>query len=175
LAGFIRNLCTVLRALFGYASASPVSCLTSHFWVTPFDTGLSKLKSDKYLQLVEAAQFDYMVKTGLISTTLKLSYHFVNVAQIVKFGRPIALFSRVTVQSQVLYADDKLVYFSHAMFAQGQLCAEVWVKMKFKLGAITVNPQTLLGVVAMAKPAGLQHWDETLALLTPPLGDRQSH
>jgi acyl-CoA thioesterase FadM len=162
LAGFIRNFLTVLRALFSYASASPLSRIECHFWVTPFDTGLSKLKSDKYLQLVEAAQFDYMVKTGLIGTTLKRSIHFVNLAQMVKFSRPIRLFSRVTVQSQVLYADDKLVYFSHTLFAQGQQCAEVLVKMKFKHGAMTENPQTLLGPVALAKPPALQLWDEAL-------------
>jgi acyl-CoA thioesterase FadM len=163
LAGFIRNFFTVLRAMFSYASASPLSRIASHFWVTPFDTGLSKLKSDKFFQLVEAAQFDYMVKTGLMGTTLKRSVHFVNVAQMVKFGRPIQLFSRVTVQSQVLYADDKQVYFSHTLFARGQQCAEVLVKMKFKQCAITVNPQTLLGPVAMTKPKGLQLWDDALA------------
>jgi acyl-CoA thioesterase FadM len=163
LAGIIRNLLTVLRALFSYASASPLSRINSQFWVTPFDTGLSKLKSDKYFQLAEAAQFDYMVKTGLIGHTLKHSIHFVNLAQMVKFGQPIALLSRVTVQSQVLYADDKQVYFSHALFAQGKQCAEVLVKMKFKQGAITVNPYTLLGPVTMPKPAALTLWDDALA------------
>lgn len=163
MSGFIRNFLTVLRALLSYASASPLSRTASHFWVTPFDTGLSKLKSDKYFQLAEAAQFDYMVKTGLIGTTLKRSIHFVNLAQMVKFGKPIRLLSRVTVQSQVLYADDKQVYFSHTLFAQGQQCAEVLVKMKFKDGAVTVNPQTLLGPVALAKPPALQLWDDALA------------
>jgi hypothetical protein len=141
LAGFIRNFLTVLRALLSYASASPLSRIASHFWVTPFDTGLSKLKSDKFFQLVEAAQFDYMVK----------------------FIKPIQLFSRVTVQSQVLYADDKQVYFSHALFVHGQQCAAVLVKMKFKLAAVTVNPQTLLGPVAFAKPPALQLWDDAMA------------
>jgi acyl-CoA thioesterase FadM len=164
LAGFIRNFLTVLRALFSYASAAPLSRIASHFWVTPFDTGLSKLKSDKYFQLVEAAQFDYIVRTGLIGTTLKRNVHFVNLAQMVKFSRPISVFSRVTMQSQVLYADDKQVYFSHTLFAHGQQCAEVLVKMKFKHGAVTVNPQTLLGPVAMAKPPALQLWDDALGV-----------
>ena len=162
----MRNVLAVLRALFSYASASPLSQITSRFWVTPFDTGLSKLKSDKYLQMAEAAQFDYMVKTGLIGTTRKRSIHFVNLAQMVKFSRPISLFSRVTVQSQVLYADDKLVYFSHTLFAHGQQCAEVWVKMKFKHSGVTVNPQTLLGPVVLAKPSALQLWDEALGVGT---------
>jgi acyl-CoA thioesterase FadM len=163
LAGFIRNFFTVLYALLSYASASPLSRIASHFWVTPFDTGLSKLKSDKYFQLAEAAQFDYMVKTGLIGHTFKHSIHFVNLAQMVKFSQPITLFSRVTVQSQVLYADDKQVYFSHALFAQGKQCAQVLVKMKFKQGAITMNPQTLLGSVTLPKPPALTLWDDALA------------
>ena len=36
-------------------------------------------------------------------------------------------------------------------------------KMKFKDGAVTVNPQTLLGPVALAKPPALQLWDDALA------------
>jgi acyl-CoA thioesterase FadM len=163
-SGFLRNLLTVLRAVFGYASVSPLSRIASHFWVTPLDTGISKLKSDKYFQLVEAAQFDYMVRTGLIGTTLTRRTHFVNVAQMARFVRPINLFSRVTVQSQVMYADDKLVYFSHTLLVQDQPCAEVLVKMKFKQGGITVKPQELLGPVALAKPPALQLWDDALAM-----------
>lgn len=164
MSGFLRNLLTVLRALFSYASVSPLSRIASHFWVTPLDTGISKLKSDKYFQLVEAAQFDYMVRTGLIGTTLKRGTHFVNVAQMVRFMRPIKLFSRVTVQSQVVYADDKLVYFSHTLLAQDEPCAEVLVKMKFKRGGKTVKPQELLGPVALPKPPALQLWEDALAM-----------
>jgi Thioesterase-like superfamily len=167
LSGFIRNLLTVLRAVFGYASVNPLSRIVSRFWVTPLDTGISKLKSDKYFQLVEAAQFDYMVRTGLIGTTLKRGTHFVNLAQMARFTRPIKLFSRVTVQTQIVYADDKLVYFSHQLMAHGQPGAEVLVKMKFKKNGLTVNPQDLLGPVSMDKPAALQRWDEALALVVP--------
>jgi acyl-CoA thioesterase FadM len=165
LSGLIRNLLTTLLALFSYASISPLSRIASHFWVTPLDTGISKLKSDKYFQLVEAAQFDYMVRTGLIGTTVKQGTHFVNVAQMVRFMRPIKLFSRVTVQSQVVYADDKLVYFSHTLLVQDEQCAEVLVKMKFKQGGKTVKPQELLGPVALVKPPALQLWDDALAML----------
>jgi Thioesterase-like superfamily len=166
-SGFLRNLLTVLRALFGYASVAPLSRVVCSFWVTPLDTGLSKLKSDQYFQLVEAAQFDYMVKTGLIGSTLRQGYHFVNLAQMVKFKQPIKLFRRVAVHTQIVYADDKLVYFSHQLIAHGQPCAEVLVKMKFKKNGLTVNPQDLLGPVSMDKPAALLRWDEALALVMP--------
>jgi hypothetical protein len=167
LSGLIRNLLTVLLALLRYASVAPLSRVVCSFWVTPLDTGLSKLKSDQYFQLVEAAQFDYMVKTGLISATLRQGYHFVNLAQMVKFMQPIRLFNRVTVHTQIVYADDKLVYFSHQLMVQGQHCAEVLVKMKFKKNGLTVNPQDLVGAVSMDKPVALQRWDDALAMVIP--------
>lgn len=131
MSGFIRNLLTVLRALFSYASVAPLSRTTCSFWVSPLDTGISKLKSDKYFQLAEAAQFDYMVRTGLIGPALRLGYHFVNSAQFIRLLYPIKLFSRVKVHTQVVYADDKWVYFSHSMVVRGIQCSEVLVKMKF--------------------------------------------
>jgi hypothetical protein len=35
--------------------------------------------------------------------------------------------------------------------------------MKFKQGAITMNPQTLLGSMALPKPPALTLWDDALA------------
>ena len=70
MSGLVRNLWVVLRALFYFRTAQPLSQTLAHFFVTPFDTGLVTLKSDKYLQLVEAAQFDYLIKTALIGEML---------------------------------------------------------------------------------------------------------
>lgn len=58
----------------------------------------------------------------------------------------ITLFRRVTVQSKVVYAYNKLVYFSHTLFVQdGQYAA-------------------LLGPLALVKPPALQLWDDALAM-----------
>ena len=163
MSGFLRNLITVVLACLRYASAAPLSQVVCKFWVTPFDTGIAKLKSDGYLQLAEAAQFDYMFKTGLIGTTVKRGYAFVNAAQMVQFKQPISMFSRVTVRTQVIFADDKWVYFAHDLQATGAECARVMVKMKFKQGRITVPPSALLGACSMPKPAYIEAWDTALA------------
>ena len=162
MSGFLRNLITALLACLRYASAAPLAQVVCKFWVTPFDTGISKLKSDCYLQFVEAAQFDYMVKAGLIGTTIKQGYAFVNVAQMVQFKQPIAMFSHVTVRTQVVFADDKCAYFAHDLQVHGTDCARVLMKMKFKQGRITVSPTQLLGACNMPRPAYIATWDTAL-------------
>lgn len=79
----------------------------------PWDAGLRVLKSDKYLQFAESAQLDYLVKTKLFSVLLSKGISFVNAAQCIKFVKPIGMFKRVQINTQVIYSDTKFVYFEH--------------------------------------------------------------
>ena len=168
LAGLPRNLATVVAALVQRDSAPAQSCVRAWFHITPLDTGLSKLKSDRYLQLAEAAQLDFLIRTGLMRTMLARRYAFVNGAQLVRFARPVAVFSRVSIDTRVVWADAKWAWFSHALSVRDTHCAEVLVKMKFKHGARTVTPAELLGEFNGPLPEPLRRWDETLAALDAP-------
>jgi acyl-CoA thioesterase FadM len=163
MSGLLRNLLTVLRALLRYGSTDPQSRTVAHFWVTPFDTGIATLKSDCYLQMAESAQLDYGIKTGLLRDMLRQGYSFVNASQLVRFSRPVRLFSRVSVASQVVFADTRCAYFHHVFSVGTAVHADVLVKMKFKKGRLTIPPAELLGMFPGPKPALLQHWDDTLA------------
>jgi hypothetical protein len=48
------------------------------------------------------------------------------------------------------------------LYAGGAMCAQVWVKMKFKNGRVTVPPSKLFGAVTMTKPAYILAWDAAL-------------
>lgn len=163
MSGLLRNLLTTTGSLWHRRSADPQSRTLVHFWVTPFDTGIATLKSDRYLQMAESAQLDYGIKTGLLQGMLRQGYRFVNASQLVRFARPVRLFDRVTVASQVLHADAKCAYFHHVFTVGSALHADVAVKMKFKKGRLTIAPSELLGSFPGPKPAWLQHWDDTLA------------
>jgi acyl-CoA thioesterase FadM len=163
MSALLRNLVTVILAWMRYGSVTPLATVVCKFWVSPFDVGISKLKSDRVAQLAEAAQFDYLMQTGLIGTLVKQGYAFVNAAQMVQFKQAIHLFSMVTMHTRVVFADDKWVYFEHTLYAGGAMCAQVWVKMKFKKGRMTVQPNTLLGNHQCVKPAYLTAWDDALA------------
>jgi len=161
-SGFFRNLLTFIGALLARGAFDARSRVSCHFRITPFDCGTSVLKSDKYLQLAESAQLDFLVKTQLFGKLLRSNIHFVNAAQLVKFMRPISMFRRVRVESSIVYADEKSAYFVHAFFVQDQQHGEVLVKMKFKKGSATVSPKDIAADLPSMKPPKLQAWDQAL-------------
>lgn len=133
--------------------------------MTPFDGRLRVLKSDKYLQLVEAAQIDYLVKVGILLSLIRSGTSFVNVAQLVKFSRPVPIFSRVRVETRMIDADARCAYFSHGMYLAGSKAAEVLVKMKFKQGRMTVAPSTFLLTDFTEMPVQVRKWEHALEVL----------
>ena len=162
MSGLLRNLLTLLQALLSREVVSAHSKVITRFWVTPLDCGISTLKSDKYLQFAEAAQVDYLVKTRLVRTLLRDGLRFVNASQLVKFSRPVRTFRRVRVETVIVFADNKCVYFSHELFSGDQKHGEVLVKMKFKKGAMTIPPGELIDHAFTAKPPCIHTWDLAL-------------
>ena len=163
MSGLMRNLIVLLRALLAWGDATPQAHVTLPFRVTPLDTGLRVLKSDKVLQFAECAQLDFMVRTRLVARLLREGIGFVNASQLIRFIRPIGLFARVRVTTSVLCADERCAWFEHTLWVGEVLHAEVLVKMKFKQGQRTVRPVDLLGTCPLEKPACVQAWEQALA------------
>lgn len=165
MAGLLRNIIAFMLGLIGYGRRAPSDTTTARFLVTPFDVGMSKLKSDKYLQLVEPAQIDYLLQVGLLFGIQRHGARFVNLGQTVRFYRPIPVFSVVSIHTRIAYADEKCAFFASTLHVHGERAAEVLVKMKFKKRGITVDPRSLLHVQFDAAPPSVQKWDEALAAL----------
>ena len=158
MSGFWRNLLTLLVALFKRDSAILQTGCFCNFWVTPFDVGIQTLKSDKYLQLAEAAQLDFGVRSGLMGRMLQARCAMVNVEQQINFGKPITLFNRVCVQTNIVFADARFVHFHHVFSVGGVTCANVVVKAKFKAGRITQSAVEMTrfdGLTILPVPADL--------------------
>jgi acyl-CoA thioesterase FadM len=162
MSGILKNIITILFALFDCKLYNPQSVTTACFWVMPWDAGWRVLKSDKYSQNTEAAVTDYFIKTKLFSKLALQGISFVSVSQLIKFSKPISMFSFLQVNTRVLYLDTKFTYFEHVFVSQNNPCATVLVKMKFKQNRLTVNPTDLLGAIAGTKPTYLQLWDDSL-------------
>src|SRR5690606_13558167 len=101
MAGLLRNLITLLLALPRLGSVTPAATLRKAFRITPLDTGLRHLKSDRYLLLAECAQLDFVLRTGLLGRLLRGGIGFVNGSQLVRFRRPVRLWSRLEVRTRV--------------------------------------------------------------------------
>lgn len=167
-SGLLRNAVTLFGALTQRGAADPWKPLHCHFWITPFDCGTRVLKSDKYLQLAESAQLDFLIKTRCISVLLRQRCRFVNASQLIVFRKPVGMFSRVQMETRILFADDKCTYFSHSFFVRNQRCGEVLVKTKFKRGARTVRPADIFGPCSLPKPTHLDEWDRATSQLASP-------
>jgi acyl-CoA thioesterase FadM len=153
LAGLWRNLLTLLVALLKRNPAILQTGCSCAFWVTPMDVGIRTLKSDRYLQLAEAAQLDFGVRSGLLGRMRQARCAMVNVEQLVQFNRPIKLFDRVCVHTTIVLADAKFVHFLHSFAVKDQPCASVTVKAKFKAGRVTQSAAEITGLVfASQKP-----------------------
>ena len=152
MSGLWRNLLTLLIALFKRDPAILQTGCFCTFWVTPFDVGISTLKSDKYLQLAEAAQLDFGVRSGLLDRMRQAHCAMVNVEQRIQFTQPIKLFDKVCVQTTIVFADARFVNFQHLFTVGGQQCASVLVKAKFKAGRITQSATELTGLSFSGKP-----------------------
>ena len=165
MSGLLRNIITFLLGLSAYGSKTIGEVTKLSFWVTPFDSGIRVLKSDKYFQLAETAQIDYLMKVGKFFKIVQSGASFVNVAQIVKFVKPVSIFSRIRVETQLIYADEKCTYFAHVMYSRQEQVAEVLVKMKFKTGRITVAPSVFLPISFEIVPEKVQGLESALASL----------
>ena len=165
MSGLFRNFLTIAWALWRYHTVLPQARTSAWFFITPLDTGIATLKSDKYLQIAESAQVDYMLQTGLIKKTLASGYSFVNAAQMVRFIKPIRLFKRVRVETQVVFADTRCAWLCHGFFVGEVRHAEALVMMKFKNGPVTVAPSQMFGAFAGEQSLWVLRWEESLAAL----------
>lgn len=165
MSGLLRNIIAFFIGLFAYGSKAVEEVTEIKFVATPFDCGVRVLKSDKYLQFAETAQIDYLLKTGKLFAVLQARASFVNVAQLVKFVRPVPLFARVRVETRLIYADEKHAYFSHTVQLRSGPAAEILVKMKFKRGRVTVPPRTFLPAGFASVPATVLGLEPALAVL----------
>lgn len=162
MAGLLRNIIALLLRLLTHARRAPADTTTAHFLVTPFDVGMSKLKSDKFLQLVEPAQMDYLLQVGRLFPILRSGARFVNIGQTVRFFKPIRVFSVVRIDTRIAYADDRCAFIASTLQVKGERAAEVLVKMKFKKKGLTVSARSLLQVQFDAAPPQVLKWDAAL-------------
>lgn len=164
MAGLFRNIVAFMLGLFAYGSHAPGDTTTARFVVTPFDVGMKILKSDKYFQLVEHAQMDYLLQVGRLFGILRTGSRFVNLGQTVRFLKPIPIFSVVRIETRIAYADEKCAFFASTLFVKGERAAEALVKMKYKKRGVTVDPRSLLHVrFDGGPPSSVQKWDAALA------------
>ena len=154
----MRNPIVLVSGLFR-DRVSPLETVRHRFLVTPLDVGLATLKSDRYFSLAESAQLDFVTRTGLLIPLVRSRTRWINLSQAGVFQMPLRLMQLFTISTRVICIDQKHAYFSHRFTSSRGEHATVFVKLKFKRGAITVAPQSILGTQSTDKPVAVQALD----------------
>ena len=92
------------------------------------------------------------MRSGLLGRMRQAHCAMFNVEQRIQFMRPIKLFDKVCVNTNIVFADAKFVNFQHLFSVNGPPCASVQVKAKFKAGRITQSAANLTGLSCADKP-----------------------
>jgi acyl-CoA thioesterase FadM len=155
----MRSLATLLLASTR-SRGRPGDALDCAFRVMPWDVGIATLKSDRYFAFAEAAQFDFIARTGLLWPMLAQRIRWVNLAQASTLQRPLRLWQGFSVGTRVVCIDDKHAYFAHRFSSAQGLHAQVLVKAKFKRrDGMTVAPREWLGPLETGKPDSVRALD----------------
>lgn len=162
MSGLIRNLLSFFIGWLLAGSTKHHETTLRRFFIMPFDCGIRSLKSDQYFALAEPAQVDFLLKTGLFFELIKSKVHFVNLAQMAQFSKPVPVLSLLQVQTQVIACDDKCAYFSHAFSLHDVDVAQVFVKMKFKQAGLTIAPKQFFSQCPQTLPSQLTAWNAAL-------------
>lgn len=165
MSGLLRNTLALLGALVSRQRHPSDATLSRRFVVGPFDVGYRILKSDKYLELAEAAQIDFIVRTGLFGRLWRARIHAANAAVMVRFARPVPLLARVRVTTAVLHADARHLYLRHRFLRGETLHAEVLMKMVFRQGRDVVAPSGLVAGRFASEPILVARWNDALGAL----------
>lgn len=162
MSGLFRNTLALAAALLSRRRHPSDACLWRAFRVGPFDVGYRILKSDKYLELAEAAQVDFFVRTGLFQRLWRQRIHAANAALMVRFARPVPLLARLRVSTEVLHADDRYLYLRHRFCRGETVQAELLVRMVLRQGRMPVAPVMLVAGRYDEEPLMVTRWTAAL-------------
>jgi acyl-CoA thioesterase FadM len=129
-------------------------------WPTDLDINLHMTNS-RYLALMDLGRTNLLLQSGLWKFIRQEKLAPVIAGSLVRFRRPINLFERITLTTQVIGWDAKWMFIEHRLERNGELACQAIVKGVFVGKAGSVSPAVIakgLGQDATSPP--LPGWIE---------------
>lgn len=134
LMGNIRRMHLLLRTLlhlFLAARRPPTSIWVESslaLRVLPTDMDLAgHINNGMYFSLMDLARMDLMVRSGAWARMRARGWRPVASAETIAFRKSLKLFQRYSIETKVMGADEKVIYFEHRMVADGEIYARAHV------------------------------------------------
>ena len=127
-----------------------------HFRVWPSDLDINlHMTNSRYLALMDLGRTNLLFQSGLWSFIRREKLAPVIAGSLVRFRRPINLFDRITLTTQVIGWDAKWMFIEHRLERRGELACQAMVKGVFVGKAGSVAPSVIakgLGQDATSPP-----------------------
>lgn len=100
----------------------PLALTTYNFRVMPWDMDLNlHLTNTRYPALIDVGRVQWFAEIGLLPLIMSNGWRTVVASQTVTFVREIKPFTKVDIESRVLYWDRKYLYSEHRFLVEGKL------------------------------------------------------
>ncbi len=150
-----RTLLSIIKSLFGKKTCRLQDPFVLSFRVWPTDLGGLVMNNARYFTLMEACEFDTAVRTGLVLFFLQKKWRATMRSQFIVFKRPLKCFQKFDVKSQIIYWDEKWLYYEHLFLRKGKLVAYGYVKVAWLEKGKIISPEQVAarrGLILISQP-----------------------
>ncbi len=146
------------------ASLSPIDASLIELRVLPNDLDLNRhVNNGRYGTFMDLGRMDLIVRTGLLKLMREQNW-FPVVADIhLRFLRPLKLWQRFQLETQLLGWDDRWFYFQQRFIREGKICTVGLIKVQVRHGRKRVETERVLGKIDYGNsspkiPQSVQQW-----------------
>src|SRR5688572_20944414 len=97
----LRYLRIIIASLFR-PRMSPTDVSKVDFIAWPFDCEMKAVNGARILSLMDNSRLDFVARTGMLKAMIKNRWLIVITAQRVTYFRPIAMFSRFSIEARIV-------------------------------------------------------------------------
>lgn len=122
------------------------------------------MNNGRYLTLMDLGRLDFIIRVGLLPQMRRLGWRPLLAAATTRFWRSLKPFNRFTMETKIVWWDEKWIYLEQDLIHQGHLAAQGMLKAVIKSPQGTVSPlhaARVLGVEHVPEPVpppGLADW-----------------
>lgn len=169
----MKLLFLMLRVYWRNRRQPPVSELSGRTEET-FRVSLGDLDSNwhmnnaRYLNYLEAGRFSLQCRTGFLALARKRRWFSPVVQLRIAYYRPLKLFQKFSVSTQIIKVEERWLYLLHEIFSSEKLICRALVRSTIRSGRDNVPPQvyaTAAGyeVKDISVPNEVQDWLNEMA------------
>lgn len=142
---YFRLIWLLLRLPFMKKTDNPLSIATLYFRVWPFDLDMNlHVNNGRYLTMMDLGRIHLTALSGILLPSIKKGWMPVLGSAKIHYLKPLNLFNRFQMQTQVVYWDEKWIYLEQKFFHKDILCATALVKALFTSKTGKIPPDKII-------------------------------